>query len=232
MAFTAWHLPRLRSNTARESQTVGQSLLTFQRLEGVSRLRGESMSTDHVLTIGRLADLSGVSERTIRWYESVGLLPPPPRSEAGYRVYDQQAVRRLEFVKMGRALGLPIAELRDLLGLAEESSCNDFQGELVGRIDVRAAQIEAEVASLEQKRLELQRLRDAVAAPNATCKKPDVSALDCPPWLCITPDNVVGGGGETVAKPKAKQPIPLSLACPCDHDVCPPDVCGCCTSAK
>ena len=58
------------------------------------------------LTIGQLAKATGVTSKTIRYYESVGVLRPPARSSSGYRQYDQSAAERLLFVRRARALGL------------------------------------------------------------------------------------------------------------------------------
>ena len=58
------------------------------------------------LTIGQLAQATGVSARTIRYYEEVGVLPRPGRTTAGYRQYAQQGVHRLRFIRRARAPGL------------------------------------------------------------------------------------------------------------------------------
>lgn len=79
------------------------------------------------LTRGRLAALTGCHAETIRYYESAGLLAPPGRSAAGHRRYCDADVRRLHFVQRARDLGFPLAEIRDLLRLAESEheTCAD-----------------------------------------------------------------------------------------------------------
>jgi len=68
-----------------------------------------------LLTIGQLAQATGVSAKTIRYYEQVGILPVPSRSGAGYRQYVQGDVHRLLFVRRARALGLSLATLKTLV---------------------------------------------------------------------------------------------------------------------
>jgi MerR family copper efflux transcriptional regulator len=63
------------------------------------------------LTIGQLAKATGVTSKTIRYYESVGVLRPPARSSSGYRQYDQRAAERLLFVRRARGLGLSLKSL-------------------------------------------------------------------------------------------------------------------------
>jgi len=75
------------------------------------------------LTIGRLAGLAGVHVETVRYYERIGLLPPPPRSEGGHRLYRDEDLRRLAFIRRGRELGFALADIRALLGLMEGSCC-------------------------------------------------------------------------------------------------------------
>lgn len=70
-------------------------------------------------TIGRLSALSGVHIETIRFYEKSGLIPAPPRSQGGRRLYDQPAAQRLRFIRRARELGFPLDEIRSLLGLEE-----------------------------------------------------------------------------------------------------------------
>jgi Cu(I)-responsive transcriptional regulator len=76
------------------------------------------MST--ALAIGDLAKQTGVKVPTIRYYESVGLLPPAPRTESNRRQYDDRAVRRLRFIRHARELGFEVDAIRELLDLAEQ----------------------------------------------------------------------------------------------------------------
>lgn len=71
-------------------------------------------------TIGRLSERTGVHIETIRYYEKIGLIPKPLRSEGGRRLYDAGAAQRLSFVRRARDLGFSLEDVRSLLGLADE----------------------------------------------------------------------------------------------------------------
>lgn len=71
---------------------------------------------------GALAKLTGCNGETIRYYESAGLLPEPPRTETGHRVYDKQHERRLSFILRARNLGFTIEEIRGLLSLSDDKT--------------------------------------------------------------------------------------------------------------
>ena len=76
------------------------------------------------LSIGRLSAKAAVNLETVRYYERIGLLPSPPRTEGGHRLYGEEHVKRLTFVRRARELGFTLEEIRALLRLAErEPSC-------------------------------------------------------------------------------------------------------------
>ena len=92
------------------------------------------------LFIGALSKRSGVNIETIRYYERIGLMPAPPRSHGGHRVYDRDHLKRLSFIHRSRQLGFTIQEIRDLLGLIEgDYTCRDVKAVVLDHIgDVRA----------------------------------------------------------------------------------------------
>ncbi|MGQ0534026.1 MAG: MerR family transcriptional regulator [Caulobacteraceae bacterium] len=83
------------------------------------------MAANH-FTIGRLSAQTGVNVETVRYYERIGLLPKPPRSKGGRRLYDAAASRRLAFIRRARELGFSIDEIRALIVLsARNGRCAD-----------------------------------------------------------------------------------------------------------
>ena len=108
------------------------------------------------LRIGELAERSGVADRTIRYYEGVGVLDRPPRTAGGYRDYDTATLERLRFVRAAQAVGLTLGEIREIVELRERgrTPCAHVT-ELLQR---RAAEIEDRIAELGKMRAELRRL--------------------------------------------------------------------------
>lgn len=72
--------------------------------------------------IGALSKHSGVNIETIRYYERIGVMPSPPRSEGGYRLYNESHQRRLSFIRRSRELGFSLEEIRGLLALIDDNS--------------------------------------------------------------------------------------------------------------
>lgn len=110
-----------------------------------------------------VAERAGVNAQTLRYYERRGILPDPPRSQAGYRDYPASAVQVLRFVKRSQELGFTLAEVEGLLELAEggPDSCQAAR-----------ALAEGHIAELEGKIADLQRMRDSLAALVITCERP------------------------------------------------------------
>lgn len=70
--------------------------------------------------IGDIAKRFGLNPRTIRYYEMVGVLPKPKRTETGYRTYDSKTIKRLEFILKAKTLGLKLDEIKEIIGLYEK----------------------------------------------------------------------------------------------------------------
>ncbi|MFQ5968513.1 MAG: heavy metal-responsive transcriptional regulator [Acidimicrobiia bacterium] len=108
------------------------------------------------MRIGQLARAVGVDTPTIRFYESVGLLPEPARRPSGYRDYDESDIERLRFVRQARSLDLPLDDIREILALREEGEAPcPYVREVIAR---EAAAIEDRIAQLVTLRAELLRL--------------------------------------------------------------------------
>ena len=111
-----------------------------------------------MLSIGKLAKSTGVKVPTIRFYEQIGLLPPPDRTESDRRVYGLDAVRRLAFIRHARELGFTVDGIRTLLGLADhpERDCGEANALALEQL----AGVEAKIAQLQALRGELKRMVD------------------------------------------------------------------------
>jgi DNA-binding transcriptional MerR regulator len=121
------------------------------------------------LSIGKLAAAADVKVPTIRFYEQIGLLPKPDRSESDRRVYDAPAVRRLAFIKRARQLGFGIEAIRTLLDLSDNPDhiCNDAN--VLARDQL--ASVEAKIGQLQALRDELARMvATGCSGPVAECR--------------------------------------------------------------
>lgn len=98
------------------------------------------------MNIGEASAASGVSVKMVRYYEQIGLLPPTQRTEAGYRVYDSDAIHRLRFIRRARDLGFRMAEIERLLAL--------WGDDQRASADVKAVAL-SHVAELERKIAEM-----------------------------------------------------------------------------
>lgn len=122
------------------------------------------------LTIGELASRAGVNRETVRYYERRRLLARPSRTMAGYRVFPDDAVDRLRFIKHAQALGFTLDEIRELLGLrlGERSSCDEVRA----RATRKLSDVDAKIAALK-------RIRRALGGLAAACEKRHPTA-PCP----------------------------------------------------
>ncbi|MCB9943130.1 MAG: helix-turn-helix domain-containing protein [Geminicoccaceae bacterium] len=108
------------------------------------------------LTIGRIARAAGCKVQTIRYYEQIGLLDEPPRSEGNQRLYDESAVRRLTFIRHARELGFPLQSVRDLIGLSDrpDQSCEAVDAIASAQLN----DVTRRIGRLEALRRELERM--------------------------------------------------------------------------
>ena len=106
--------------------------------------------------VSELAKQVGLPPSTLRFYEQAGLVPAR-RSESGYRLFDDQAVERIEVITTGKRLGLPLEEIRDLLQVWEDGLCRDVRERLrpmvlnqIASAELRAAEIDAFIERLRK----------------------------------------------------------------------------------
>lgn len=108
------------------------------------------------MNIGEAAVQSGVAAKTIRYYESIGLIAPAERTEAGYRVYSTNDIQTLRFIARARGLGFSVADCASLLALWRDKSRASADVKALARHQVEA--IEAKIAELETMRATLEHL--------------------------------------------------------------------------
>ena len=121
-------------------------------------------------TIGQLARAAGVGVETIRFYQRRKLIQEPRRPPSGYRQYDDEAARRIRFIRQAQELGFSLKEIRDLLTLRIDPtvSCADVK-----------ARAEAKIAEVDRKIASLRRIRRALAGITESCVGSGPTA-DCP----------------------------------------------------
>jgi MerR family transcriptional regulator, copper efflux regulator len=108
------------------------------------------------MRIGELAERSGVSAKTIRYYEDIGLLPPPARLGSGYRDYEPSTLDRLAFIRAAQAVGLSLGEIRGIVALRDDGQTPC--GHVLDLLRSRAAELDRRIAELRALRGELNRL--------------------------------------------------------------------------
>jgi len=128
------------------------------------------------LTIGRLAREAGVNLETVRYYERRGLLPKPPRSASGYRLFPSDAAQRLRFIRRAQELGFSLKEIRELLSL--RVSRTTTSRDIRARAEAKIVDIEAKIKSLESMKKTLRKVTRVCdgCAPLARC--PILESLD------------------------------------------------------
>lgn len=125
-----------------------------------------------MITRGKLSEQSGCNAETIRYYERIGLLPDPPRSESGYRMYDEEHISRLRFIQRARELGFSAERVRDLLNLSDSPKQHT-------RAEVKDL-TEAHIQEISEKIRDLQKLKKRLDAISSHCDGAMESAKDCP----------------------------------------------------
>ena len=129
----------------------------------------DTLTASGPLNIGQASARSGVSAKMIRHYESLGLLPVVPRTDAGYRQYGEREVHTLRFIHRARTLGFSMAEIAELLKL--------WQNKRRASADVKRIAM-AHVADLELRMAEMQSMKQTLTHLAHCCQ--GNSRPDCP----------------------------------------------------
>jgi DNA-binding transcriptional MerR regulator len=110
------------------------------------------------LMISQLAKATGVTAKTIRYYEDTGVLPRARRTAAGYRQYDQRGAQRVLFVRRARSLGLPLRHLRFLAPALDGRSQPPLRARLLTVVRERLATVQRQLVELERLRTQLEQV--------------------------------------------------------------------------
>ena len=124
------------------------------------------------MNIGEAAALSGISAKAIRYYESIGLIEPAPRSDGGYRSYGDTDVAFLTFIRRARGLGFSVEDVANLLGLYRDRNRASAEVKAIAQ---------AHVGGIERKIAELESIRRTLAHLIENChgdERPDCPILD------------------------------------------------------
>ena len=122
------------------------------------------------MTIGQIAKQTGLSVEAIRFYEKEALISPPERSQSGYRMYQPDVVKRVNFIKQAKAVGFSLKEIRDLLSLkaSEATCCGDIHAVATEKIE-----------EIDTKISELKNMRNILANLAAQCET-SADLSECP----------------------------------------------------
>jgi DNA-binding transcriptional MerR regulator len=106
------------------------------------------------MRVSELANEVGTSSDALRYYERIGLLTPPARTASGYRMYDQEAVDRVRFIKRAQRFGLRLADIADLVAIQERGMCPC--GGTRRLLEARMAELDDEMEALRRLRQEIE----------------------------------------------------------------------------
>jgi Hg(II)-responsive transcriptional regulator len=133
------------------------------------------------LTIGRLAKQAHVNRETVRYYERRRLLPRASRSMSGYRVFPDEALRRLRFIRHAKVLGFSLNEIRELLRLRVSSI--DTCDRVRERTEVKIADIQTKIQALQHMKDALSDLVAACSRRGRTKNCPILDSLEANGWF-------------------------------------------------
>ena len=131
-------------------------------------LEGDKMNN---LTIGKVAKRANVKIETIRYYERFRILPKPIRNQSGYRLYSDDVVRRLQFIKNAKELGFSLKEISDLFSLRvkRNATCANVKK----RTDVKIMEINEKIETLKK-------IKGVLVKLSKRCKGDGSPTSECP----------------------------------------------------
>lgn len=151
--------------------------------------------------IGDVAKFLGMNARTIRFYEAAGLLPPPKRTEhgyasAGHRLFTDEDLRRLHFIRQARLLDLSLAQIRELVEVTDEGCCGAARPHLKSLIREKLPELRRRIMELRQLERRLEALQHTLpddsptAGPSCDGTVDQCVPLTAQPLLQISPSQV------------------------------------------
>jgi MerR family copper efflux transcriptional regulator len=165
------------------------------------------------MRIKEVAERSGFSASSLRYYEEIGLLPEPARTAAGYRTYDEATVERLAFIARAKQLGCSLDEIGELTTAWEGGRCGPVQDRLRALVASKLADAQAQIVELTTLSSDLQR-----AAATLELHRPDGPCDD--ECGCVTDTAAIADGPSTfavslTAKSTAPTPAPVEVPIAC-----------------
>lgn len=147
---------------------------------------------EKLLKISEVAKLTGLNPKTLRYYEAIKLVPAARRTEVphgnGYRLYSDEDVRRLAFVKQAKLLDLSLTEIRELIAAADEGCCTSVNPKVSLLAKQKLNEIDKRIAELEALRRNLMRLqqqfRESLIKPQKRQNKPVLFHVPCRDDTC------------------------------------------------
>ena len=130
-----------------------------------------NISEKNSYSVGDLATACGCKVETVRYYEKTGLMPNPPRTEGGHRIYSLEHMKRLVFIRRSRELGFTIEQVNELLCFVDEPGHSCGEVKAMAMLQARAAQ---------EKIDNLKRLQKALNDMAVRCKGKNYKVEDCP----------------------------------------------------
>jgi len=152
-----------------------------------------------LVRISQVAAQAGVAASTVRYYERLGLMPPPSRTTSGYRAYDDEAAARLRFIIRAKEIGLTLEQIAELLPIWDDVNCAVTHEEMTRLVDQKRAEIGQRIDDLHRFAGQLDDVRAALAAspPPSACR-PDLS--------CCMPTTGGASAAPIVAFPPRRRP--------------------------